>query len=167
LAAGVHAETSISLGLGPEANMYSEKSIAAGGVFNMDFRFNEMWSVGSRALYCMDLGQDTIGDVSVLEVTANVRWYFLRFRDMMFKYSMLWMGRFHWFVQIDAGGSFAYFSKIMEDVAYTGLSIGGTGGARIVFEKMYIEPYLRYSIKGHLGIGVLFGLTFNGNGNSY
>jgi hypothetical protein len=140
--------------------MYSEKSIAAGGVFNMDFRFNEMWSVGTRALYCMDLGQDTIGDVSVLEVTANVRWYFLRFRDMLFKYSMLWVGRFHWFAQIDAGGSFAFFPSIVEDVAYTGFSIGGTAGARIFFESLYVEPYLRYSLKGNLGVGVLVGLAF-------
>jgi hypothetical protein len=145
--------------------MYSEKSIAAGGVFNMDFRFNEMWSAGARALYCMDLGQDTIGDVSVLEVTANVRWYFLRFRDILFKYSMLWMGRFHWFVQVDVGGSFAFFPDIMKDVAYTGFSIGGTGGARIVFEKLYVEPYLRYSLRGNLGLGVLVGLTFNGYEN--
>ncbi|MDR0408957.1 MAG: hypothetical protein LBH18_00965 [Spirochaetaceae bacterium] len=142
--------------------MYSEKLAAGGLVYNMDYRFNEMWSIGARALYCIDLGQDVIGDGSALEITANVRWYFLRFTNLLFYY-FLWQNKLHWFVQLDVGGSFAFFPSIMENVAYTGFNPGGMFGVRIVSDRTYIEPFLRYSLIGQLGVGVMFGLTFTGH----
>lgn len=163
LTIGANAETSISLGIGPEVNKYSNSLVAAGVVYNMDYRFNEMFSIGARALYCIDLGQDTIGDVSVIEASANARLYFLRFRDMLFKYSLLWQNKLHWFFQFDLGGSFAFYPKAMEGVAYTGFNAGGMFGVRIVSETTYIEPFVRYSAMGGIGAGVMLGLTFAGS----
>jgi hypothetical protein len=143
--------------------MYSGNLAAAGLAYNMDYRFNEMWSIGARAAYYIDLGQDVIGDVSVLEITGNARWYFLRFRDLLFKYSLLWQNKLHWFLQLDVGGSFAFYPSIMEDIAYTGFNAGGMLGVRIVSEKSYVEPFLRYSLMGKIGVGVMLGITFTGH----
>jgi hypothetical protein len=142
--------------------MYSQSLMAGGLVFNMDYRLGELFSIGARALYCIDLGE---ANASVLEVSGNVRLYFLRFGEMLWKYAVYWQSKWHWFLQLDVGGSFAFYPDYMPDIAYTGLNPGVMAGVRIFSETKttYIEPYIRCSLKGYIGIGAMFGLTIAGS----
>jgi hypothetical protein len=157
LAAGIHAQMSISLGVGGEVNTYSNGGIAVGLGGLADFRLNEMLSLGVRPMMNIDLGPDAF---SVLEVTGNVRWYFLRWRSLL-NYYYLWQNRFHFFVEFDAGGAFAYLDSSTH-LSFNEWVLGGTAGVRIAWPMFYIEPYVRYAVSTQVfGGGVLFGVTLS------
>lgn len=147
---------SMSLGAGGEANTYSNGGIAVGLGGLADFRLNEMFSLGVRPMMNIDMGPDAF---TVLEVTGNIRWYFLRFRSLL-SYYYLWQNMFHFFVELDAGGAFAYLDSSSK-LSFSEWVVGGTAGVRIVFwEMFYVEPYIRYAaITQVFGAGVLFGVT--------
>jgi hypothetical protein len=155
--AGAYAQASISVGLGAEVNGYSTKMMAIGLGGGMDYRFNEMFSLGARGLYSLDIGQKKVGDVSVMEVTCNLRWYFLRFPRLLYYY-YLWQNKYHFFTQFDLGGAFTY-TKDGNTKAESGVIVGACAGVRIVFDRAYIEPYLRFSSTSMLGGGIMFGLV--------
>jgi hypothetical protein len=157
LAVGIHAQMSISLGVGGEVNTYSNGGIAVGLGGLADFRLNEMWSLGVRPMMNIDLGPDAF---SVLEVTGNVRWYFLRWKSLL-NYYYLWQNRFHFFVEFDAGGAFAYLDSSTH-LSFNEWVFGGTAGVRIVWQMFYVEPYIRYAATTQVfGAGVLLGVTLN------
>lgn len=157
LAAGVRAETSLSLGIGAEANGYSQNGVAAGLAGLMDFRLNEMFSLGIRGVYCLDIGQTNPSNLAVLELTGNVRWYFMRSKKLL-SYYYLWQNKYHFFAQIDGGGAFLY-TKDSGTKAESSTSFGFSAGARIMFSSFYVEPYVRYSTTSIFGLGVLAGWT--------
>ncbi|MDR3356690.1 MAG: hypothetical protein LBO04_05815 [Spirochaetaceae bacterium] len=159
LSVGAYAEMSLSLGVGAEVNNYSNKGIAVGLGGLADFRLNEMWSLGFRPMMNIDLGPDGF---SVLEVSGNVRWYFLRFKNLL-DYYFLWQRRFHLFVEADVGGAFAY-TDVSSHLSFSDWIIGGTAGVRIAWERFYLEPYVRYAaVTQVVGVGVLFGVTIHQN----
>jgi hypothetical protein len=155
--AGIYAEHSFATGIGGEMNGYSQGGIGLGMGGALDYRFTEMFSFGARGLYGLDLagGREKM---SVIEVTGNARWYFLRFRDLL-NYYYLWQSKFHFFAQADIGGAFVYTGDT-GSLAETGISWGASAGARIVFGNFYTEPYIRYSSTGLFGIGVMLGWIF-------
>jgi hypothetical protein len=149
---------SLSLGLGAEANTYSSGLIAVGVGGLMDFRINEMWSVGFRPMMNVDLGPDAF---SVLEITGNVRWYFLRFRKLL-NYYFLWQDKLHFFAEADVGGAFAYTAETSSHLSFSDWVLGVTAGVRIAGERFYFEPYFRYAaITQVLGGGFLAGMTIH------
>jgi hypothetical protein len=159
LAVNVNAQMSISLGVGGEVDQYSRHFLGAGFAGSMSYRISEMWGLGARFVYAADLGtdDDDSGSVSAMEMTANIRWYFLRFRNLL-SYYFMWQQKYHWFVQFDMGGAFGYTS-LKPNLASPGFMVGGTAGLHISFEKAFVEPYIRYSTTGGVGGGVIFGLT--------
>jgi hypothetical protein len=157
LSAGLYAEPSFAVGAGGEMNGYSRGGIGIGIGGGLDYRFSEMFSAGVRGLYGLDLS-DSVNKISVIEVTGNVRWYFLRFSGLL-NYYYLWQSRFHVFAQFDIGGAFVY-TEDTDSKAESGISLGATAGARIVFGNFYTEPYLRASLTGLYGLGVMFGWIF-------
>ena len=147
---------SLSLGLGAEVNNYSNGGIAVGLGGLADFRLNEMFSLGARPMMNIDMGPDAF---SVLEVTGNIRWYFLRFRSLL-NYYYLWQNKFHFFVEFDAGGAFAYLDS-SSHLSFNEWVIGVSGGLRLfITELFYVEPYIRYAATTQVfGAGALFGVT--------
>ncbi|MDR2343937.1 MAG: hypothetical protein LBD86_05340 [Spirochaetaceae bacterium] len=155
LSVNAYAQMSLSLGLGGEVNTYSNGGIAVGYGGLADFRINEMWSIGFHPMMNIDFGPEAF---SVLEVTGNVRWYFLRFKNLL-NYYFLWQRMFHFFVEFDAGGAFAYLDSDSK-LSFNEWVLGGAAGVRIVWEMFYVEPYIRYAATTQvIGAGVLFGVT--------
>jgi hypothetical protein len=150
-----YAEMSVSLGVGAEVNTYSSGGIAMGLGGLVDFRINEMWAIGARPLMNIDFGPEGF---SVLEVTGNVRWYFLRFKKLL-NYYYLWQRRFHLFAEFDFGAAFAY-QDISTHLSFSDIVAGVTSGVRIDWPWFYVEPYIRYTaITNTIGAGVLVGAT--------
>jgi hypothetical protein len=157
LSVNAHAQMSLSLGIGAEANTYSNGGFAVGIGGLADFRINEMWALGVRPVMNIDMGPDAF---SVLEVTGNLRWYFLRFRRAL-NYYFLWQNRFHFFAELDVGGAFAYIDS-SSHLSFNDWVVGGTAGVRIAWERFYLEPYIRYAATTQvIGGGVLLGMTIH------
>jgi hypothetical protein len=153
---GLYAEPSFAIGVGAEVDGYSQSGMGLGIGGAMDYRFNEMFSFGARGLYTLDLGG---GGISVAEVTGNVRWYFLRFRNLLNYYYIL-QSRFHFFAQADIGGAFVYTGETGSKTE-SALSFGAVAGVRIVFGSFYTEPYIRFSSTGLYGGGAMLGWIFS------
>ncbi|MDR0552085.1 MAG: hypothetical protein LBG72_08750 [Spirochaetaceae bacterium] len=163
------AQESFSVSFGLQVNNYSKSFLAVGGVLSADFRFNEMFSLGTSFLLCWDLSNTVKPpeipqpDLSVMELAVNVRWYFLRFADLV-DYYFLWQNYLHWFVQLDLGFSVitvgentatSYWAKIP-------IMAGLTAGVRIIFDNWYIEPYIRGGEPFAWACGFLFGIRITG-----
>ncbi|GHV19523.1 hypothetical protein FACS189494_01360 [Spirochaetia bacterium] len=170
----VRAQDSFSLGGGVEANLYSNyKLLGLGPAIALDYRFNEMWQVGARGIWAIDLGDTAVAPEkfgSTWDVAFDVRWYFLRWRDFV-NYHFLWSNRWHFFVQLDVG--MAIYSKQLDEEMGDGFlkpapsgmafNVGGEVGVRIMFDSIYLEPYIRYSWRSSIAAGILVGYTFHSN----
>jgi hypothetical protein len=162
LAIGGYADSSISLGIGGEVDQYSGTGLAAGFAGTIDYRFNELFSLGERSVYSLDFGD---AKSATLELGAAFRLYFLRFKNLL-DYYYMWQRKFHWFAQLDAGGAWAYQPEESKNLAWSDFMLGGCVGLRYVFgekDMFYIEPYIRFSTTSHFGGGVLFGMNFYAN----
>jgi hypothetical protein len=161
LALGVFADASISLGIGGEIDQYSRSGFGGGFAGIIDYRFNELFSLGERSVYSSDLGSS---GAATLEMGATVRYYFLRTKELL-DYYYLWQNKFHWFLQFDIGGAWAYLGED-NHLSWSDYMIGGVLGLRWVFggkDMFYFEPFLRYSTTSHFGAGILFGMSFYAN----
>jgi hypothetical protein len=162
LSVGGYADTSISLGIGGEVDQYSQIGLAAGFAGTIDYRFNELFSLGERSVYSLDFGGSK---AATLELGAALRFYFLRFKGLL-DYYYIWQRRLHWFLQVDAGGAWVYQPDENKNLAWSDYMVGGCTGVRCVFgekDTFYIEPYIRFSTTSHFGGGVLFGMSFYAN----
>ncbi|GMO43531.1 MAG: hypothetical protein Ta2F_18850 [Termitinemataceae bacterium] len=202
----LYAENTFSLALGVEANQYSgadpavlpdsKPLFAIGPIFGLDFRFGEMFSLGARAIWAIDLGAKPIMGLTTLELDVNLRWYFLRWPRLV-NYYYLWMSKYHFFAQLDVGMPLLrQYAKDITDprqetlratTALSGLAFGATVGSRIFLydDRLYIEPYLRYGFtagkddtdpegnklklipSSGLGGGILIGWTFHAYRGGY
>jgi hypothetical protein len=162
LATNGYADTSISLGVGGEADQYSDTGLAAGFTGTIDYRFNELFSIGERSVYSFDFSEQGLAS---LEIGVTARLYFLRFKKLL-DYYYVWQRRFHWFVQFDAGGAWVYQPDTSRNLAWSDFMLGGCAGLRVIFgekDMFYVEPYVRFSNTSHFGAGVLFGMSFYAN----
>jgi hypothetical protein len=153
---GLYAEPSFGMGIGAEVNGYSIGGVGIGGMGQLDYRFGEMFSFGVRGLYSFDSAPGIVS-MSVLELTGNLRWYFLRFPRWL-AYHYLLQSKYHVFAQLEAGGALVYTEG--DSVAVSGFSWGAAAGVRIMLVDwmgLYLEPYLRYSSTGLFGVGLMFG----------
>jgi hypothetical protein len=162
LSVGGYAETSISLGIGGEADQYSQNGLGGGFTGTIDYRFGELFSVGERSVYSLDFGE---AGLATLELGATLRLYFLRFKKLL-DYYYIWQRKYHWFLQVDAGGAWVYQPDTSKNLAWSDFMLGGCAGVRIVFgekDRFYLEPYIRFSNTSHFGAGALFGMSFYAN----
>jgi hypothetical protein len=162
LAVSGYADASISLGIGGEVDQYSQTGLAAGIAGMIDYRFNELFSVGERSVYSLDFGE---AKAATIELSAALRFYFLRFKYLL-DYYYLWQRRFHWFLQVDMGGAWVYQPDLDKNLAWSNYMLGGYAGVRYVFgqkDMFYIEPYIRFSTTSYFGGGVLFGMSIYAN----
>jgi hypothetical protein len=167
----VYAQDTFSIGLGLEANGYSSnKLVGAGPVFGMDYRINEMWAIGMRELWAIDLGAQPIMDITTVQIDFTVRWYFLRWKSLV-EYYFLWQEKYHFFIQVEGGGMVAMnYAPVKGMAGIEYLSLGGTLGCRIVTGtsgSFYWEPYIRFGNLSQAGAGVIFGYTFHSNRGGY
>jgi hypothetical protein len=161
LAIGVFADTSISLSIGGEGDQYSIGGFGGGFAGNIDYRFNELFSLGEFSVYSFDFGSS---GAATLELGATVRYYFLRTKKLL-DYYYLWQNKFHLFLQLDVGGAWAYLGD-NDHLSWSDCMIGGVFGLRRFFgenDMFYFEPYLRYSTTSYLGAGILLGMSFYAN----
>ncbi|GHV84124.1 hypothetical protein AGMMS50212_14640 [Spirochaetia bacterium] len=169
----VSAQDTFSVGIGVEANGYSSNELfGIAPVLAFDYRFNEMWAVGARALYALDIGAKSIGDTTALELNITGRWYFLRWKSLV-DYYFMWQNRLHFFIQADVGLSITNYAAT-PNISGTAPNLGGELGIRIMFDKIYVEPYGRFSVQlaekymGQTwGAGVLVGYTFHSGRGGY
>jgi hypothetical protein len=154
----VKAQESFSLAGGIEADGYSVNNfIGAGPLITLDYRFNEMWAVGARGLLAVDLVAPSMS-ISTVQLDLTGRWYFLRWKEWV-DYYFIWQNTYHFFAQLDVGGSIMSWSE-KPGLAGTGFSVGGTSGCRIMLSDLFVEPYIRFGVTSQFGAGVLVGYTF-------
>ncbi|GHT49043.1 hypothetical protein FACS1894102_3130 [Spirochaetia bacterium] len=163
----LYAQDTFSLCIGVEGDTYSANGlIGAGPVFGLDYRFNEMFSLGLRAIWAIDLGAPALFDLTTTQLDITVRWYFLRWKSMV-DYYFSWQHKWHWFLQAEFGKVIMEWSA-NPGIAGTGFSISGTFGCRIKPEEyFFVEPYIRYGNPSGVGAGVLVGYTFHSTRGGY
>ncbi|GMO42924.1 MAG: hypothetical protein Ta2B_23300 [Termitinemataceae bacterium] len=175
------AQDSFSLGLGLEVDGFTvgdadagkDPLFGLGPLVTLDYRFNEMFSLGARGILSFDLAQSEFGYVSSVEFDFAARWYFLRFKSLV-DYWFEWQHKYHYFVQFDIG-YLNVLSKSNEDLAGIGTAVGGTVGCRIfLFESFFIEPFGRFGVNMsknvtalNWGIGAVAGYTFHSTRGGY
>ncbi|GMO37067.1 MAG: hypothetical protein Ta2F_13200 [Termitinemataceae bacterium] len=181
-ASGVCAQGAFSLAAGLEGNGYSlgyrveeyesdedlKPLIGIGPKIAMDYRFGEMFSIGSSGIFAIDIGSRPIMTTTSWEVDLNIRWYFLRWPRLV-SYYFMFMSKYHFFVQFDIGMGIIKFKELpdkdpadLEGLAGFALAVGGTLGCRIYPKEtnLFVELFGRFGKTSKGAGGILVGYSF-------
>jgi hypothetical protein len=153
-----------SIAVGPELNNNSSHFVGVGGRINTDYRFGPLISFGSSFLYSYDLSNSQgitknpdDEPISFLELAFNLRFYF---GNLDFFSDFDFQNFAHIYAGASAGLSAIYVGeKNMVEPLYS----GEIGSRLLFFERVFLEPYIRFGVPFMYAVGftIVFAITDN------